>query len=45
VPHGVRGVSGTVVPATAVRHGGRGQVRFQIFLIVFVRTRMEVNFI
>jgi hypothetical protein len=31
MPHGVRGASNTVASATAVGHGGRGQVCFQKF--------------
>jgi hypothetical protein len=38
VPHGVRGACGTVVPATAVGHGGRGLVCFQNFLIFYLNT-------
>jgi hypothetical protein len=33
MPHGVRSARGNVAPATAVGHGSRGLVCFQIFLI------------
>jgi hypothetical protein len=34
MPHGARGASGTVAPATAVGHGGRGPVCFEFFQLI-----------